>query len=103
MTAINYIEQSPGYFVIEGALTFAQIDKKTVDTSRFIKAQGSICIDLKAVNAADSAGLALMIEWIKQCTNQGIKLSFKNIPSQILALAKLSGLDKNTYFEDTPA
>ena len=43
----------------------------------------------------DSAGLALMIEWLKISKKQHCTLSFINIPQQLQALAKISGIDEN--------
>ncbi|WP_031433951.1 STAS domain-containing protein [Methylomarinum vadi] len=98
MSQLSIIEQRPGYFLIEGPLTFASIDKKTVKSFNFLNSAEQICIDLGHVETTDSAGLALMIEWIKQSRQYNTRLSFKNIPPQLLTLAKLSGFDNNEYF-----
>jgi len=95
---LKLIEQHPGYFVVEGNLTFSSINKKTVKSLNCSQSAEQICIDLKNVKTTDSAGLALMIEWIKQCRIHNAHLSFKNIPEQLLTLAKLSGFDNNEYF-----
>jgi len=94
----SLIEQSPGYYSLEGILTFASIDEQTSKSFKFLKGIDSICIDLSKVEATDSAGLALMIEWIRLSRMSRVQLSFKNIPEQLLALAKLSGFDETEYF-----
>lgn len=98
MSQLSFIEQQPGYFTVEGKLTFSSINKKTLKLLTLSKSADIICIDLKKVEATDSAGLALMIEWIKHSKINNIKLSFKNIPNQLLTLATLSGFDNNEYF-----
>lgn len=98
MPLLSLTEQAPGYYTVEGSMTFASIDKKTLKSFKFLKGMDSIRIDLAKVEATDSAGLALMIEWIKLSRLSRIRLSFMNIPEQLLALAKLSGLDGNQYF-----
>jgi len=98
MAKLNLVEQSPGYFTVEGNLTFATIDQQTLQSFRFLKGIDTICIDLAKVGTTDSAGLALMIEWIKQSRKIRAQLRFKNIPNQLLALAKLSGFDKTEYY-----
>lgn len=99
MSKLSLTEQAPGNYTVEGSLTFAAIDKQTVKSSfKFLKGIDRISIDLAKVEATDSAGLALMIEWIKLSRMSHIKLSFKNIPEQLLALAKLSGFAENEYF-----
>ncbi|MDD4913853.1 MAG: STAS domain-containing protein [Methylococcales bacterium] len=98
MSRLLLIEQAPGYYHVTGSLTFANIDRRTLKSLKFLKGAGSICIDLAKVEATDSAGLALMIEWIKLSRSNNIRLAFKNIPEQLYTLAKLSGFDKNEYF-----
>lgn len=98
MSKLTLTEQSPGHFTVEGNLTFASIDKQTLQSFKFLKGMDSMCIDLAKVQTTDSAGLALMIEWIRLSRMGRVKLSFKNIPAQLLALAKLSGLDETEYF-----
>ena len=82
-------------FEISGALTFKSIDKAALKLCRqkLQFSQQSIVIDLQQVSNADSAGLALVIEWIKQAEQQQTRLYFQNIPQQLLALAKLSGFE----------
>jgi len=95
---LNIIDQGLGSFIVDGDLTFASIDKHTVKSFAFLKSAKEVNIDLSKVNNTDSAGLALMIEWIKFCRHNRIHLSFKNIPEQLLTLAKLSGFDKTSHF-----
>jgi phospholipid transport system transporter-binding protein len=57
-----------------------------------------VTINLSHVVCTDSAGLALMIEWIKYTRQHRIQLRFKNIPEQLRNLAKLSGFDKSSHF-----
>jgi phospholipid transport system transporter-binding protein len=98
MAKLSLIEQSPGYFTVEGNLTFASIDKQSLQSFKSLKGIDTICIDLAKVATTDSAGLALMIEWIKQSRLIRAQLRFKNIPEQLLALAKLSGFHETEYY-----
>ena len=98
MTKLSIIDQGAGHFVIDGDLTFSTIDKQTVKSFAFLSAAKPVTIDLGRVACTDSAGLALMIEWIKYTRHQRIQITFKNIPEQLLNLAKLSGFDKTSHF-----
>jgi phospholipid transport system transporter-binding protein len=95
---LTLTEQSPGQFFVEGNLTFAGMDKQTAKSFKFLKGVDSVSIDLAKVKTADSAGLALMIEWIRLSRLHQIRLSFANIPEQLVAIATLSGLDECEYF-----
>ncbi len=103
MSRLRLTEESPGYYTLEGSLTFASIDKQTPKSFGYLKGIDSICIDLSQVEATDSAGLALMIEWIRISRMNRVQLRFKNIPEQLLALAKLSGFDETEYFASKPS
>ncbi len=98
MTKLTVIHQGAGDFIVNGDLSFATIGVKTLKSFDFSGITKQICIDLKGVASCDSAGLALMIEWIKYARQHRLHIVFKNIPEQLLNLAKLSGLDKTTHF-----
>ncbi len=100
MSSLNIIKEGRGHFVIEGDLTFATIDKQTLKSFSFLKAAKDITIDLGLVSNTDSAGLALMIEWIKYSRDNRTHIAFKNIPEQLLNLAKLSGFDQSSHFNE---
>lgn len=98
MSKLQITDEGAGCFAVDGDLTFATIDKKTVQSLAFLTAAKEITVDLSRVANTDSAGLALMIEWIRYARGKRTALSFKNIPRQLLNLAKLSGLDDSSYF-----
>jgi phospholipid transport system transporter-binding protein len=102
VSRLNIIKESAGLFVIDGDLTFATIDKQTLKSFSFLKAAKEITIDLNRVSSTDSAGLALMIEWIKYSRQNRTQIAFKNIPEQLLNLAKLSGFDQSPHFAVQP-
>jgi phospholipid transport system transporter-binding protein len=98
VTQLSIIDQGAGHFIIDGDLTFSTIDKKTVKSFAFLTTSKHITIDLGRVSCTDSAGLALMIEWIKYTRHHRTQIVFKNIPEQLLNLAKLSGFDQTSHF-----
>ncbi|HEY4445843.1 MAG TPA: STAS domain-containing protein [Steroidobacteraceae bacterium] len=51
-------------------------------------------IDLAGVTASDSAGLALLIEWLSVAKSAGRTLRFDNVPSQLRQLARLSDVEE---------
>jgi phospholipid transport system transporter-binding protein len=87
-----------GCFTVAGDLTFATIAKNTVNALIMNQGYQTITVDLSEVANTDSAGLALMIEWLKCAHKSGVCLVFNNIPKQLLALANLSGLKDSPYF-----
>ncbi len=82
-----------GQFIIVGDLTFSTISKETVKSMSFLSSANEITLDLNQVGLTDSAGLALMVEWVKYARGKRCHAVFKNIPEQLRNLAKLSGLE----------
>jgi phospholipid transport system transporter-binding protein len=50
-------------------------------------------VDLGGVGESDSAGLALLIEWLRMARLGGQAIRFANVPAQIEALARISEVD----------
>ncbi len=53
----------------------------------------AVVVDLAAVTASDSAGMALLLEWLRMSRAAGRKIHFDNVPQQIMALARISEVD----------
>ena len=53
----------------------------------------SLEIDLAGVPEGDSAGLAVMIEWLRLAKQRNQQLKFKNVPDPIAALARISEVE----------
>jgi phospholipid transport system transporter-binding protein len=54
---------------------------------------GDLEVDLTPVGDADSAGLALLIEWIRRGRMRQQQIRFKGVPAQISALARISEVE----------
>jgi phospholipid transport system transporter-binding protein len=83
-----------GRFRVEGRLEFDSV-VEALDTSQHLFAElHAIQLDLSGVKAIDSAGLALLIEWIGRAQRSKCHLTFRNIPAQALAIARISDVEK---------
>lgn len=98
MMPLSLTVKSAELVLLSGDLTFATINKKTVRMIDFKNIRHEVVIDLAQIANSDSAGLALIIEWLKISNTGQAQLQFKNIPVQLLTLAKLSGFDLSPYF-----
>lgn len=49
-------------------------------------------VDLVGVERVDSAGVALMLEWIRTLKAHGRSLKFRNIPPHMASIAELCGV-----------
>lgn len=97
MTPLNVTMQPDGAVMLAGDLTFATINKKTAQLIDFKKINHDVVIDFTQVDQSDSAGLALVIEWLKSAKTAQRQIKFSHIPTQLLTLAKLSGFAIEPY------
>ena len=88
------IEVSKDGYSVRGDLSFATV-REILQLSRplFLEAR-ELNIDLSAVASADSAGLALLVEWYRDAAHTGKKIRFMGVPAQLRALAKISDVDE---------
>jgi phospholipid transport system transporter-binding protein len=83
---------APGHVTVSSALTFETARRVSDAGLACFASDGSatIVVDCAAVPNADSAGLAVLIEWRRWAHRQGRHLKFTNLPAQISAIAHLS-------------
>ncbi len=79
---------------ILGALEFDTVTALLTAGSTAIEHGRASTIDLAGVTASDSAGLALLIEWLSVAQGAGRSLRFENIPLQLHQLGALSDVDE---------
>jgi|SRR5450755_1149826 phospholipid transport system transporter-binding protein len=80
--------------MLSGELRFDTVGSLLEAGSRVIGEGRVAVIDLANVSAGDSAGLALLIEWLSVARNVDRPLRYENIPSQLQQLARLSEVEE---------
>lgn len=94
MSEVRFDERGDGRFSVVGALNF-ETTPGLYDRSRAqFKNATHMLIDLSGVTQADSAGLALLIEWMRWARAKNHQIGFENSPAQLLALARISDIDE---------
>jgi len=83
-----------GRFKVRGPLDAETVTHLLERSEEAFRGANSLEIDLGGVPEGDSAGLALLIEWIRRARKQKQQLQFKNLPTQIAALARISQVDE---------
>jgi len=84
---------APDRLVASGALGFETAARALRDGTALIAGQGSQVVDLGGITEGDSAGLAVLVEWLATAQARGVVLRYENVPAQMLAVAKISDLD----------
>lgn len=82
-------------FVISGEVDFNTVPVLANESQALFSAGGSaITVDLGAVTRADSAALALLVQWLRNAEQQQQTLTFRNVPKNLMSIAGVSGLDE---------
>ena len=64
-----------------------------VGSGRAMAAEGDMEVDLSGISGFDSAALALLLDWMRECAAHGGKLTLKSMPPGLSSLAELYGVD----------
>ncbi len=67
-------------------MTFATTRKLLAESKSLFQEEEDLNLDLAEVEHADSAGLALLLEWIAQAKEKGGMVSINGMPKSLLAL-----------------
>ena len=82
-----------GRFALKNDLTFDTAMAVMEESREPFSRHDELTIDLSGVTLADSAGHALLLEWKSWAADGARRIRFENIPSQILAIARMSGTE----------
>lgn len=93
MSAAKLAQQGEGRYRVSGELSFATVTDLLLQSRSLFAGEPSIELDLSGVTYADSAGLSLLIEWLRQARLQGKHLHYLALPAQLQALANISEVD----------
>lgn len=87
------IEDKRGPLRVKGALTFATVPAlAALAKIRTALEEKPIIVDLAGVSHSDSAGLALLLQWVGDARAAGNELKFTNIPDQVEDFIRINGL-----------
>lgn len=82
-----------GRFQVSGELVFATVPELLAQGRVLFDSDAGIELDFHRVTRADSAGLALLIEWTRIAHHRHRNIVFRNVPEQLLSIARVSGVD----------
>lgn len=92
---IGISEPAPGRIVVTGELTFAtardarQLGLLVLESSRAER----LVVDCAAVTGADSAGLAVLLDWLAWSRRKSRPIELQNLPQSLVAIARISEVD----------
>jgi phospholipid transport system transporter-binding protein len=93
---VEVTETAPGRISVRGALSFETARRACeigIKLFKRAKKVPQIEIDCGGVTEADSAGLAVLLEWLKWALKNERPMSFTNLPQNIRAVASISDVE----------
>lgn len=94
--SFEVVATAPGRFVARGALTFANARSARSEGLHALRTSTSrdLEIDCAGIEHSDSAGLAVLLDWMAIMKGDGRPLCFAHLPAALLAVARISGVDE---------
>ena len=84
-----------GRLTLSGSLDFQSVPGIYLQLAPYLKQGCSLSVNLKRIGHFNSAGLALLLQWLEDARTEGVELSFLNLPkahSELADLYNLTGL-----------
>ena len=86
-----FVALSADAWRLQAPLTFVTVSALRAPGMALIDtAAAQLSFDLQDVNRVDSAGLALLIDWLARAAARSCRLSYARPPEALLSLARLS-------------
>jgi phospholipid transport system transporter-binding protein len=82
-----------GHFALAGEVTFDTAESILKASEQPFEEHTRLEIDLSGVTASDSAGLALLLEWVTWANHTVREIRFSGMPERVLAIAKTTEVD----------
>jgi phospholipid transport system transporter-binding protein len=87
---ITKVERDGAFrFHVQGEMTFTKVKELLQHSYELFSAVQEFEVDLSQVDHADSAGLALVLEWMAQASERNAKVVFTGIPESMVSIARL--------------
>jgi phospholipid transport system transporter-binding protein len=82
-----------GHFTLSGEMSFDTAERILEASEQPFEEHTRLEIDLSGVTLSDSAGLALLLEWVTWANHTVREIRFSGMPERVLAIAKTTEVD----------
>ena len=94
MSSFEFTRLEDGRYKLDGDVSFATAESVLRASRDMFTGQSDVEVDLSAVRKTDSAGLALLLEWISLAQQSGTDIRFNGIPEKIHAIAQTAEIEE---------
>lgn len=92
MNTVASITLQKNCIVVAGDLNFFTVMSLLQESRLLFSKVSAIRLDFSQVAVSNSAGLALILEWIKMAKTQKKSIVLINLPEQLISIAKVCGI-----------
>ena len=86
-------DKGEGCFALRGEMTFDTAERILRESEAPFEEHTQLEVDLSGVSASDSAGLALMLEWVTWANHTVREVRFTSLPERVMAIAKTTEVE----------
>jgi phospholipid transport system transporter-binding protein len=94
MSDFELQDRGDGRFTLTGEMSFDTAERILKASEKPFEEHTQIEIDLSGVTESDSAGLALLLEWVTWANHTVREIRFEGMPERIMAIAKTTEVDE---------
>jgi phospholipid transport system transporter-binding protein len=94
VTASSYERGEDGSYRLSGPLVFDSVPELYEGLMSELRGTADVTVDLSGVTRADSAGMALLVEWQRMARAAGGAVRVVNMPPQVLRMVHVTGLEE---------
>lgn len=91
---VEVVEQGPGRLSVRGPLTFGTARRARELGLAKLSGAGPWRVDCSGITSADSAGLAVLIDWLGVVSRAGGGLSYESVPESLLGVARIGEVEE---------
>jgi phospholipid transport system transporter-binding protein len=92
VTAELHLE-SPGHLKLSGSISFQTSPDLLRQLRGYFSGANLLEISLVSVTQVDSSAVALMLEWYRQAKEEGVNMTFTELPESLLDLLRVFNLE----------
>jgi phospholipid transport system transporter-binding protein len=85
-------QREPGHWLVSGDLGLETAAAMLASGQSAFAGVQDAAVDLSGITDADSAGLAVLIEWVKAARQSGRRIEFSGLPPRLAELARIGGV-----------
>lgn len=93
MKALATILDENNRLTVSGTLNFETVMALWKQSLLLLVKYPRVNIDLSKVTASNSAGLALLVEWLKYGKQENKTITFSGMPPQLQSIARVAGIN----------